>query len=503
MNSSERTDIQSTQEQSNELTKEPILPRKWWAMLGLALSMFMFALDIHIVNLALPTLVGSLHTSFAEIQWVSLSYLLALTVFVLFVARLGDMWQKKWLFLGGVILFTISSLLCGLAPTVGFLIGFRTLQGLGAVLISGLVAAIITEVFPAQERGRALGIGGGIFWVGVASGPTIGGLLISLVGWRFIFLVNVPLSIIACLIVAYAVPACAYSEDKKGFDVAGGLLVAVTLTCFALGMTTIQREGIGSPTTLIMLAIAGIGFGCFLAVEARSQSPMLDLKIFRSIDLSLGLLLRLMVNGIMAGVIFILPFFLELVKQYSPQQAGLLLAVAPIFSGLMAPVAGTWSDRFGSRIISLIGLVLMIFGCFAISTFDTHLTVPGYIVRIAPLALGMGMFQSPNNSAIMGAVPKERLGIASGLLSLSNTLGQTTGLALMGTLFSLLTLASAKLPPNVDVTSAPVEALVVGVQMSFRLIAPIVMVAAILAAFLLWLEQSKQLASKQAGTPIS
>lgn len=292
--------MQSTQEQSNELTTEARTSRKWWAMLGIGIGGFTYALDFHIVNLALPTLIQSFHTSFANIEWVSLSYLLVLTVFVLFAGQLGDMWNKKWLFLGGLILFTISSLLCGLAPTVGFLIGFRTLQGVGAVLIAPLALAIITEVFPTQERGRALGIINGILWVGVATGPAIGGLLISLVGWRFIFLVNVPIGIIASLIVALVVPASKCSEVKKGFDVAGALLMTVTLTCFALGMTTLQKEGFGSLTALLMLVISAIGLGCFLVVEARINQPMLDLKIFRSLQFSLSLLMRLMVAAIMA-----------------------------------------------------------------------------------------------------------------------------------------------------------------------------------------------------------
>jgi EmrB/QacA subfamily drug resistance transporter len=483
--------MQSIQEQTNELSSEPSSSTRWWAMLGIGLGIFMFTLDVHIVNLALPTLVRSLHTSFANIQWVSLSYLFVLTASVLFVARLSDMWNKKWLFLSGLIFFTISSGLCGLAPTVGYLIGFRALQGVGAVFILVLAPAIVTEVFPTQERGRALGIVGGIYWLGVASGPTVGGLLIDLVGWRLIFLVNVPICIIASLIVALFLPSFAISEAKKGFDIAGALLVTVTLACFAYGITIVQKEGFSSPTGLMMLAIAAIGLGCFLIVEYHNNDPILDLKIFRSLEFSLCLLMRLMVAAIIAGALFIIPFFLELVKQYSAQQAGLLLAVTPIFSGLIAPVAGTLSDRFGSRIISLIGLVLMVLGCLGISTFDTQLTVPGYIVRIAPLALGMGIFTTPNNSTIMGTVPKEQLGIAAGLLSLSMTLGQTTGLALMGILFSLLTITSAGLAPNIDVTLAPISALVSGVQMSFRLIAPILMVAAIQAAFLLWLDQRK------------
>jgi EmrB/QacA subfamily drug resistance transporter len=481
----------SQDEQSNELVVEPSASHKWWAMLGIGMGVFIFGLDVNIVNLALPTLVRELHTSLATVEWVVLSYVLMLTVLVLGAARLGDMWSKKWLFLGGLIVFTISSLLCGVAPTVGFLIGFRVLQGFGAVFISALGTAIITEVFPEKERGRALGIIVGIFTLGIALGPTIGGLLMGLGSWRLIFLVNVPIGLVASLIVTLVVPSSVSGKVKKGFDAGGALLMTLTLTCFALGLTQVQREGFSSLTALIMLVIAAIGLGCFLVLESRLSEPMLDLRMFRSLKLSLSLLLSWMVYVVIAGVVFVIPFFLMLVKHYPPQQAGLLLAVTPVLSALMAPLSGTLSDRFGSRIISLIGLVVMAIGCLAISTFNTELTWLGYIVRIVPYGLGMGMFISPNNSFVMGALPQEHRGIASGLLSLSRTLGLMTGIALMGTLFATLTITNTQVQLNMDVTHAPVEALVFGMQMSFRVVALIVITSTFLAAFLWWLEQSK------------
>lgn len=462
-------------------------------MLGVGIGVFMYALDTFIVNICLPILARELHTSFAAIQWVPLIYVLTITSLVLVAGRLGDMWSKKWLYFGGLILFTLGSLLCGVAPSVGFLIGFRALQGLGAVFISALGSAIITEVFPTEERGRALGIISGIFLLGLTLGPTFGGLLIGLGSWRLIFWVNVPIGIVACLIVALVVPSCVSCERQQGFDGLGALLLVVTLTCFTLAVTLVQQEGRVSLTQLILWVLTAISLVCFLVLETHQKEPILDLKIFSSLKLSLSLLVSWMVLAVRAGLSFILPFFLELVKQYPPEQAGLLMAVGPILGGLMAPIAGTLSDRFGARVISLIGIVMMACGCLTISTFDRDLTVGGYIVRILPLTLGTGIFQSPNQSAVMGALPKERLGIASGLLSLSRALGETTGLALMGTLFSLLMIASAKLAPHMDITNAPIEALVFGVQMSFRIVAPILMAAAILTAFLWWLEQRKEL----------
>lgn len=471
----------------------PHLPQsKWLAMLGIGLGVLMFTIDISAVNIVLPTLVKTLHTSFATIQWVVLSYLLIITALVLGAARLGDIFGKKQLYLWGLILFTISSLLCGLAPGVDWLIGFRALQGLGAVFISALGAAIITEVFPNSERGRALGIIGAIVSLGIALGPTVGGLLIGIGGWRTIFFVNVPIGIIASFIIVRFVPSSVGSGEKQRFDWLGTLLMIVTLICFALGMTEGQNRGFGSGTTLTLLGVAAISLVFFLVIEARIQQPMLDLRIFRNLQFSLSLLMGLLVYIVVTGVIFILPFFLELVKHYSTQQVGLLLAVSPVLGGTIAPISGSLSDRFGSRIISLIGLVLMLGGCLLLGTLDAQLTELGYILRVAPFGLGLGMFQSPNNSAIMGGVTREKLGIASGLLSLTRTLGQTTGLPLLGALFATLTLSSAHLTQHTNVTAASAEALVYGVQGTFRFAALLLGADAVLTAVVWKMESSSR-----------
>ena len=228
--------------------------KKWWAMLGVGLGVLMFTLDTSIVNIALPTLVQVLHTDFATIQWVVLSYLLVLTAVVLGAARLGDIMGKKRLYMGGLALFTLSSLLCGLAPTVGWLIAFRTLQGMGAVMISALGAAIVTEAFPSAERGRALGIIGATVSLGIALGPSIGGVLIGLSGWRSIFLVNVPIGIFALFVVARFVGEGNVTNTRsqkqpaqpQHFDWLGAVLMTATLICFSLGMTNGQYQGLAA-----------------------------------------------------------------------------------------------------------------------------------------------------------------------------------------------------------------------------------------------------------------
>ena len=480
----------SLQEQSNELTSQPTGAQKWLVLLGIGAGAFMIGIEFYVVGVVLPTLVTSFDTNFAITEWVMLSYFLIITVMVLSVGWLGDMYNKKWLYLGGLILFTFSSLLCGLASTVELLIGFRVLQGLGAVFMTGLRTAIITQVFSQEERGRALGIVNAIGTLGVAIGPGLGGLLMSVGGWRLTFLVNVPLGIVAIFIVAFALPSLASSKISQSFDLVGAGLMTLTLTCFALLMTRIQTFGFGESIELILLVVAAIGLVCFLIVESRLKEPMLDIGIFRLADFSLNLLLLGMMFAVVAGMQLLLPVFLAVGKHYPPQEIGLLLTVLPLAAALVSPIAGTLSDRFGSRPVSMIGLLLMGLGCWGASGLNAESTVLGFLIRTVPLELGLGVFVAPNSDTIMSCVPQERIGIASGLWSLSRTLGMLSGVALLGTLFTMVTISDTKFKHQLDVTTAPVEALVKGVDTTFAVMGLIVLTSAILGIVLWWRSRS-------------
>jgi len=475
--------------------------RKWWALTGIGMGVLMGTLDSSIVNISLPTLVEELHTDFATVQWVVLGYLLVITSLMLSVARLGDMLGKKMLYNAGLVLFTVGSLLCGLSPNVGWLIAFRALQGTGAVMTTALGTAIITEVFPASERGRALGINGAIVSVGIALGPTIGGVLIGTVGWRSVFLVNVPLGILAAFIVSKVIPPLPRGPRGQRFDAAGAGILFGALACYALGMTLGQRIGFGEPLTMGLLAVAGVGLASFLGVERRVRQPMIDLSLFRNVLFGVNLAMGLLVFIMMGGQ-FIVPFFLELVKGYPTEQVGLMMAVLPVSMGLFAPISGALSDRFGSRVISLIGLVMIAAGCLLLSTLHIEVGVWGFVARMAPLGIGMGMFNSPNNSAIMGAAPRERLGVASGLLALSRTLGQTSGLPLAGAIFSALVTAHGGLPAGADVTAAPPEVLAAGVTGAFRIAAMFILASTALAGFALWYDTRQRRESAEAAQTV-
>ena len=454
--------------------------RKWWVLLSVAMGVFLSTIDGSIVNVALPTLEDRLNTSFATVQWVVVSYLLVVTSMMLGVARLGDMIGKKKIYMTGMAVFTTASVLCGLAPSIGFLIAFRALQGAGAAMMQALGIAIVTEAFPASERGRALGISGTIVSLGISLGPTIGGVLIGGVGWRSIFLVNLPVGLIGLALVRRFVPDWRPPGGQR-FDALGAAIMLCTLVALALGLTFGPTTGWGEPAILALLAGAGVGLIVFLAVELHLDQPMVDLKLFRDPIFSISLLTGLMVFIIIAGL-FVLPFYLELVKGYDPRHVGLFLTVVPAALGLIAPVAGSLSDRYGSRGISLVGLIVLVGACLAVASLDTDTSTLGYIARLLPLGLGAGLFQSPNNSAIMGAAPRERLGVASGLLALSRTMGQVTGIPLIGAVFASRVLSVARLPASVDVTDAPPWAIVEGIQTAFTAGAGLIAVGVVLSA---------------------
>ncbi len=471
-------------------SSQPDYSRKWWIMLSVAMGTFLCTIDGSIVNIALPTLDDKLHTHFSTVQWVVVSYLLVITSLMLGVARLGDMFGKKRLYQPGMVLFTSASVLCGLAPSIGFLIAFRAIQGIGAALIMALGMAIVTESFPPTERGRALGISGTVVSLGISLGPTLGGLLLGTVGWRAIFLVNLPVGILGVYLVGRFVPDTRPPGGQR-FDFAGALIMLATLTAFALALTFGPTTGWSDPKIIGLFAAAVIGLILFMTIEQRLDQPMIDLSLFHDVLFSISLLTGFMVFIIIAGL-FVLPFYLEQVKGLSTMQIGLYLTVFPAALGLTAPVAGSLSDRYGSRGIAVIGLIVVAVGCWGVSNLDASTSTIGYILRVLPLGFGAGLFQSPNNSAIMGSAPRERLGVASGLMAISRTLGQMTGIAVIGAVFSSRVIAAASLKAGTDVVDAPHWAIVEGVQAAYLVAAALIGVSVVLSVVAFRLERRRK-----------
>lgn len=466
-------------------------PRRWGVLAAMGLGAFMSTLDLSVVIVALPTLVRELGTDLAVVQWVIIIYSLVITALLIGVGRLGDMQDKKKLYLWGLAVFTLGSLLCGLAPGVGWLIGFRALQGLGGVVLQALGAAIVTEVFPASERGRALGVIGAVVAIGLASGPALGGVLIGLVGWRSIFLINVPVGILSALAVLRLVPDLAIKAKKERFDIMGAVLLVLALGCYALGMTFGQTRGFGDPLVLGLLAGGALWLAVFVMVEKRSQAPMLDLKLFRNLSFSLNLFLGLSVF-VMQSSNLVIPFFLELVQGFSTQRMGLLMMVVPVVMGLTSPMSGTLSDRLGTRWITLLGLVVIALGCASFAGLERDTSQWEFVLRSIPFGLGMGLFLSPNNSAIMGAASREELGVASSLLALSRTLGMTSGVPLINAIYNSHVLAAWPGGVGGDVSAAPPDALVAGVAGAYTVAAVATALAALLCTAGWLMERQKK-----------
>lgn len=459
---------------------EKTTKKKWIALACLAIGVFMSTLDTSIVNISLPALVKDLNTDFATVQWVVISYVLVIASLILTAGRLGDMHDKRKIYLCGLVIFTIGSFLCGFAPGIYWLIGFRAFQGIGAMMMQAVGNAMVTEIFPQQERGRALGILGTVVSLGIAIGPPLGGIMIGVAGWRSVFLVNIPIGIVGLILVTKFLPHSWPTQRNQKFDYFGAVLLFFILASYALGMTLGQNAGFFTFSIQALLASSLIGIFIFIKLERRIGHAMLDISIFKNLLFSLSLLLAFLVFNVMAST-FILPFFLELVKGFPAEFVGVLLMANPVMMGIVAPLAGSLSDRFGSRGISLIGLIIFVMGSLSMSTINESTTALGFIIRMIPFGVGLGLFQSPNNSAIMGSVSRERLGIASGLCSLSRVLGNASGLPLMGAIFYRQIQAITHLPGGLDISTAPAYAITNGVQRTYQIAACIVMTAICLA----------------------
>jgi EmrB/QacA subfamily drug resistance transporter len=409
--------------------------KKWYVMTSIAMGVFLASIDGSIVNIALPTLVKSFSTEFATVEWVVLAYLLTLTTLMLSVGRLADIVGKKKIYIAGLIIFTIGSLLCGLSGSIYSLIGFRVLQGIGSAFIMALGTAIVTEAFPDKERGRALGIIGMMVSIGIIAGPTIGGGLLSKFSWHWIFFVNIPIGIAGYFMVVKFVPL-KIPETREKFDLIGSILLFVFMFCFSFSLSISQKNGFGNFWVLFLLILGLAGLISFVFVEKKAQFPLIELSLFSEGLFSTNLITGFITFVASAGTILLMPFYLGDVLKYEPSKIGLMMAILPIVMGITAPMAGNLSDKYGTRKLTVIGLSILTLGYYSISMLAVNTSIWGYVLRFIPVGLGMGLFQSPNNSAIMGTVPKNRLGIASGLLAVTRTMGQMTGISVLGAIWA-------------------------------------------------------------------
>lgn len=447
------------------------------------MGVLLATIDGSIVNVAFPTIVEDFDTTFNVIQWVALGYLLTIATLTLGMGRLGDVIGKRMIYAAGFGVFTAASLLCGIAPEVSWLIGFRVIQALGAVMVLALGSAILVEAFPPYERGKALGWIMSAVSFGIITGPIIGGILISAFNWRAIFLVNLPVGIVGTWMAFRYVPRTEPVPGQR-FDVVGAFLMSLSLFCLSLALTLAQESGFTSPLVVGAFLVAALSAVLFVIVELRVDSPMIQLRLFRNPMLTVGVVTAVMTFICLSATFILLPFYLSGVMGIDVLAMGFLLGVAPLMMGIISPLSGTLSDRIGIRLLTLMGLVTITAIYFAFLWLDAGTTPWQFALLAVPYGIGIGVFQSPNNSAIMGSVPPEYTGVAGGLLHLTRLMGQVVGIAVLGSVWAArVAAASGGSLPDGGATAADPAAQVAGLHFTFLIAGIVMLLATIIGAW--------------------
>jgi len=407
------------------------MERKWLILTSVSLGSLMATLDGSIVNIALPAIETDFRIGLNTVEWVVVAYLLVVGSLLLPFGRLGEVLTFKRVYLAGFAIFTLASVCCGASPNAAMLVAFRVVQGVGAAMLMAMGPAIVAHTFQDHERGRALGLNGVSVAIGLSLGPALGGILTEVATWRAIFLINLPIGLLAILWAARVLPSEKPRKDQS-FDVKGAALSGVALFALLLALSDGQEWGWTSPA-VVGLFVAFVVLGAaFLRVERRSIQPMIDLALFKIRPFSAGLASVVVAFAGLFTATFLLPFLLEQGRGFSPIEAGLLLTPVPITMALVAPISGAASDHFGPRVLASTGMALMALSLVSLTQLPVDFALPDLIWRLVLLGVGQGMFMSPNSSAVLGSVPRPRIGTASGTLAQMRVNGQAVGIALSG-----------------------------------------------------------------------
>ena len=416
------------------------LTRSYMRMILLitCLGSMMAPLDSTIVSVSLPVMAHDLGMSTGTAVWIPTAYLVSLAVLLLTFGRLSDIKGRKNIFIVGFGIFVLGSLFCTLAQDGLESIAFRVMQGIGAACIAATSTAIITDTFPPEERGKALGINAMAVYIGLSLGPALGGLLTGIAGWRSIFLINVPIGFTVMLLAWRYVKDTGEVHKAEKLDIPGVVLFSAGLTSLLISLTLGEEYGWGSIGIIALLAIAMISLVAFVLVEHRKgRAAMLDLSLVTGNRLFAAANFSALLNyTAFFSVAFMMSYYMQGVLGYSIMYTGLVLLVMPLAMAVLSPIAGWASDRIGSRFLASTGMAILALGLLFMSTLTTTSSVLYIGIGLFVIGIGMGMFSSPNTSAVMGAVERRRLGVASGTLSTMRFIGQAVSLAIMGAIIA-------------------------------------------------------------------
>jgi EmrB/QacA subfamily drug resistance transporter len=433
---------------------------RWWTLGAMCFALFMIMLDNTVVNVALPSIQRDLHASLQALEWTMNAYTLTFAVLMVTGGRFGDIFGRRKMFLLGVAVFGGSSLAIGLAPTDAVLLAFRAVQGVGAAFMMPATLSIITQAFPAEQRGTAIGTWAGVSAVALAVGPILGGFLTQDVGWRAIFYINPPIAVGAVAVTMFAARESRDETVGRSVDFAGIATLTAGLTALVLALIESNSWHWGSARIVGLFVVAVIALAVFVVIELRAPAPMLDFSFFRSRTSAGANAVAFLVTFAMFAMFFFMTLYMQNVLGYSPLQTGVRFLPATLAIIVMGPVAGRLTDRVGPRPLMALGLVIIGAALLIQSRLTIHtgygLLLPGFIL----MGVGIGLVTSPMSTAAMNAVDHTKSGAASGVISMSRMVGGSVGLALMGGLVT--TIGRARLASSLPQLPAAARAKLAG-----------------------------------------
>ena len=406
--------------------------KKWWTLGAVAFGLFMIMLDNTIVNVALPAIEHSLHMSISSLEWIVTAYALTFAALLITGGKLGDMFGRRKMFIVGLVVFTLASLACGLAPSAGFLIGARAVQGIGAALMNPATLSIITATFPPKERGQAIGIWAGVSALALAIGPLLGGLIVDNINWHWIFYVNVPVGVVGIVVSYFFIKESRDTSHEQSIDLPGLVTSGAALLALSYALIEGNNHGWTSPEILGLFVGAAVLLAAFILLELRQRLPMLDLSLFKIGSFVGANLVAMLVSLGMFGVFFYISLYVQNILGYSPTKAGAIFLPMTVLIILVAPIAGKLSDRVGSRWLMGAGMGILGVSLLLYQRIGLHTGFWSLLPQLLLGGVGMALTMSPMTSAAMGSVPIDKAGVGSGVLNSFRQVGGSLGIALMG-----------------------------------------------------------------------
>jgi EmrB/QacA subfamily drug resistance transporter len=408
--------------------------RRWWTLGAMCFALFMVMLDNTVVNVALPSIQKDFDASISALEWTVNAYTLVFAVLLVTGGRLGDIFGRVRMFLFGVVVFALASAAIGFAPSDNLLVAGRAVQGIGAAFMMPATLSIITNAFPPQERGKAIGTWAGVSAIALALGPLVGGWLTEDVSWRAIFFLNLPVAVGAIVVTLFAAHESRDETVSRKVDIPGIATLTIGLTALVLALVQGNSWGWDSPEIIALLVSAVVGLGAFVLIERRSAAPIVDFDFFRSRSFLGANVVAFATTFSMLAMFFFLTLYMQNILGYSPLEAGVRFLPSTLIIIVAGPVAGRLTDRIGPRPLITTGLILS-----AISLlWQSRITVDTSYAFLLPafmlMGLGLGLVMSPMSTAAMNAVDRTKAGVASGTLSMSRMVGGTFGVAVLGAL---------------------------------------------------------------------